>query len=505
MTTPFNLGDLHDRTRDPTKIAYHDLRAPDAIRDYSHGEVDELTRGVARHLVRLGLPKGTRIGILAWNRAEYAFAYFGITRAGYVAVPINTKVPDETVHYVVADADVKLVFVDRDHAGQVPNGVPVIDFDDDGVNGFWSVLDRGAFETYRPAHVDEIGEILYTSGSTGKPKGVPLSHAGQIWMMLLQNRGSDEGSGRFLVAQPLFHMAGLFAPKRALLYHSELAILPGFEPRRYIETAARYGVTTIGGVPTLLARVIKETDLLASLDLTSIRSIVLGSAPLTQALFDKIQAAFPLAKINHGYGSTEAGGGVFDSPKDGRAVPPLSVGVLHDDIEVRLVDGVSAAEGVMQVRSPAVFRGYLNLPDLTARVVNDGWYTTGDIMRRDRDGFYYFVGRADDMFVCGGENIYPGEVEKLIEQHSAVHQASVVPLPDEERSQIPVAFIVRKPGHELNFNEVKTYALANGPTYQYPRRVAFLPELPLGKTNKIDRNALKDQARVLEARGGWAR
>lgn len=151
-------------------------------------------------------------------------------------------------------------------------------------------------------------------------------HNGQIWTMRLPQRLGGNAESRFLIAQRLFHMAGLFAPKGAVLLHGKLAILPGFEPRQYIETASRYRVTSIGGVPTLLARIIKEVDLLQTLDLSSIKTIVLGSAPLTAALHQKIQAAFPHAYLAHGYGSTEAGGGVFDNPPPGVETPAVGDG-----------------------------------------------------------------------------------------------------------------------------------------------------------------------------------
>jgi acyl-coenzyme A synthetase/AMP-(fatty) acid ligase len=125
-------------------------------------------------------------------------------------------------------------------------------------------------------------------------------------------------------------------------------------------------------------------------------------------------------------------------------------------------------------------------------------------MRRDENGFYYFVGRADDMFVCSGENIYPGEVEKLLERHPQVQQAVVVPLPDEERSQVPVAFIVTRGDAEPNFDDIRKFTIANGPAYQHPRRVEFVHELPWAGTNKIDRKALIDRARTLEASHGWS-
>jgi len=132
--------------------------------------------------------------------------------------------------------------------------------------------------------------------------------------------------------------------------------------------------------------------------------------------------------------------------------------------------------------------------EVTDTVLRDGWYWTGDVMRRDANGFYFFVGRADDMFVCSGENIYPSEVEALLERHPAVHQASVVPLADEERGMIPIAFIVLRPGAEADEATIKEFALASAPPVQHPRHVFFRSELPLTGTNKIDRRALADEA-----------
>jgi acyl-CoA synthetase (AMP-forming)/AMP-acid ligase II len=178
-------------------------------------------------------------------------------------------------------------------------------------------------------------------------------------------------------------------------------------------------------------------------------------------------------------------------------MPDLALGYPRAATEARLVRGANDDDGVLEVRCPAVMEGYANLPEATARVLRDGWYWTGDVMRRDANGFYFFVGRADDMFVCSGENIYPGEVEALLERHPAVHQASVLPIADEERGQIPVAFVVLRPGAAASEAELKQFALANAPPVQHPRRVFFKPELPLTGTSKIDRRALAEEARTM--------
>jgi long-chain acyl-CoA synthetase len=251
----------------------------------------------------------------------------------------------------------------------------------------------------------------------------------------------------------------------------------------------------------MIARIVKEEARLADTDRSSVRRVTMGSAPTTRALWDKAHAAFPAARLTTGYGTTEHGPSTFGPHPDGRPTPALALGYPLPGNEVRLSGGASPDEGVLEVRCPAVMEGYANLSDATARALRDGWYWTGDVVRRDRDGFYFFVGRADDMFVCSGENIYPGEVEALLERHPAVHQASVVPVADEERGQMPVAFVVLRSGAVASEAELKQFALTNAPPVQHPRHVFFKPELPLTGTAKIDRRALAEEAARLTARG----
>ena len=159
---------------------------------------------------------------------------------------------------------------------------------------------------------------------------------------------------------------------------------------------------------------------------------------------------------------------------------------------MRLVDGDNrdADEGVLEMKCPAVMLGYHNRPDVPSPITPDGYYVTGDVFRRDPQGFHYFVGRTDDMFVSGGENIYPTDIERMLERHPDVAQACVVPIEDEIKGQKPVAFVVVKPGRAPSDDDIKRFALANAPAYQHPRFVWFVSELPLASTNKVDRHAL---------------
>jgi acyl-CoA synthetase (AMP-forming)/AMP-acid ligase II len=184
---------------------------------------------------------------------------------------------------------------------------------------------------------------------------------------------------------------------------------------------------------------------------------------------------------------------VFGPHPNGLPQPEMSVGTPHPQIALRLVDGEdrNPIEGVLEMKCPALMNGYHNRPDVAPPFTADGFYVTGDVFRRDADGFYYFVGRTDDMFVSGGENIYPSDVERMLERHPDVAQAAVVPIDDEIKGQKPVAFVVPKGERRPSEDEIKRFALANAPAYAHPRFVWFADELPLASTNKVDRNALR--------------
>jgi len=250
-------------------------------------------------------------------------------------------------------------------------------------------------------------------------------------------------------------------------------------------------------VPTMIAMMLREETRLAHTDLSCVSAIRMGSAPVSRILLAATRRMFPRAAITNGYGTTEAGPIVFAPHPDGRPTPELALGVAHPGVRLRLVagDGCDAEEGVLEMRCPAMMNEYHNLPDTTRKAITeDGFYRTGDVFRRDADGFYTFVGRADDMFVSGGENIYPGEIEKLLERHPDIHQAVVVPVDDELKGQKPVAFVVPRPGATPTEQAVKDFALANAAPYLHPRRVWFLAELPLAGTNKVDRRVLMQRA-----------
>jgi acyl-CoA synthetase (AMP-forming)/AMP-acid ligase II len=514
MSSFRNLGDLFPRHRDLAKIAIIDLGGEEGPREFSFAQLDEVANGVARALVGRGLQRGDRVAILSANRAEFIAAYYGIMRAGFVAVPVNFKFPQETIHYIIGDAGAKLIFCDAPRAKDCPPDLPVVQFGASppspagggpcaaGAHGravFNDFLDPGPFDPVTP-HPDEPAMFLYTSGSTGMPKGVVLSHQSHIWVVETRLApGLDRH--RYLIAAPLYHMNALALSKLACAAYATIVLLPQFSARSYIAAIGRYRCTWLTAVPPMIAMMLREHELMARTDLSSVEFVRMGSAPVSASLMAALHQALPQASATNAYGTTEAGPVVFGPHPDGLPQPELSVGYPHPKVSLRLVDGDNrnADQGVLEMKCPALMLGYHNRPDAVPPFTPDHFYITGDIFRRDTNGFHYFVGRTDDMFVSGGENIYPTEVERMLERHPGVAQAAVVPIDDDIKGQKPVAFIIAKPGQAHDSEEIKRFALAHAPAYEHPRFVWFVDELPLASTNKIDRAALKRMAAELMA------
>jgi long-chain acyl-CoA synthetase len=487
-----NLGDLIPRDRDPEKLAIIDLGG-EGERRVTFAALDRMAMAVARGLRAQGYARGERIAILSANRSEYLAAYYGIMRAGLVAVPVNYRFPAATIAFILRDCGARLVFCDPARRGQCPPGLPVVGFGTEDAESFADFLDAGPFDAVTVA-IDEPAMFLYTSGSTGTPKGVVLSHQSHIWVVETRLEGQDIASQRFLVAAPLYHMNALAVSAFACAGHATIVLLPQFTAAAYIEAIARHRCTFLTAVPPMIAMMLREHDLMARTDVSSVEFVRMGSAPVSQSLMQALHRALPQAKVTNAYGTTEAGPVVFGAHPRGLPQPETSVGYPHPKVAVRLVDGGNrtASQGELEMKCPAMMLGYHNRPDLPVPITADGFYRTGDVFRRDADGFHYFLGRTDDMFVSGGENIYPGDVERMLERHPAVAQASVVPIEDDIKGTKPVVFIIAKGA--VDAEEIKRFALANAPAYQHPRFVWFVDRLPLSTTNKIDRAALMQMA-----------
>ncbi|WP_300210504.1 class I adenylate-forming enzyme family protein [Bradyrhizobium sp.] len=490
-----NLGALTSPHGDPDKVAVIDL-GTGRERRFSYRDFEAQAGAVARALGARGLRRGDRVAILSANRFEYLSTVHGIMRAGLVAVPVNFKFPPATIDYIVRDAGAKLVFCDATRLTSAPKDVPRVGFDgDNGAEDFAGFLDPGPFAPIAPGD-REPAMFLYTSGSTGRPKGVVLSHQSHIWVVEQRMAAQDMSQHRFLVAAPLYHMNALAMSQLAHAAHATIVLLPQFTTQLYLKAIADYRCTWLTAVPPMIAMMLNDKERFAATDLSSVKYLRMGSAPVSQSLMDAIHRALPRAAVTNAYGTTEAGPVVFGPHPEGLTQPDMSVGYPHPKVQLRLIgdDGKLSDAGVLEMKSPAVMNGYHNRPDVPSPITKDGFYVTGDVFRRDENGFHFFVGRTDDMFVSGGENIFPGEVEKMLESHPDVSQACVVPVDDDIKGTKPVAFVVKREASDLDEAKLKAFALANAPAYQHPRSIWFVESLPLASTNKLDRRTLRVMA-----------
>jgi acyl-CoA synthetase (AMP-forming)/AMP-acid ligase II len=488
-----NLGALTRSDRDLDKVAIIDL-GTGRERRFSYRDFEGQANAVARSLAARGLVRDDRVAILSANRFEYLTTLHGIMRAGFVAVPVNFKFPPVTIDYIIHDSGAKLVFCDARRFDRAPKDLPRIRFDGEG-GEFADFLKPGPF-VHVTAASGEPAMFLYTSGSTGRPKGVVLSHQSHIWVVETRMAAQDMSRHRFLIAAPLYHMNALAMSQLAHAAHATVILLPQFNAQLYLKTIEDYRCTWLTAVPPMIAMMLNEKEQLAATDLSSVEFLRMGSAPVSHSLMEAIHRALPKTAVTNAYGTTEAGPVVFGPHPKGLPQPEMSVGYPHPKVQIRLVgeDGKPSDVGVLEMKSPAIMNGYHNRPDVVSPITEDGFYITGDVFRRDEDGFHYFVGRTDDMFVSGGENIFPGEVEKMLETHPDVVQACVVPVDDDIKGTKPVAFVVRREGSSLDENSLKRFALENAPAYQHPRSIWFVDSLPLASTNKVDRNNLRELA-----------
>lgn len=490
-----NLGDLTPRSTPSDRLALIALDDQGLEARYTYGQLDTLAQAASRGLINRGLNKGDRIAVLSSNRSEFLILLLGALRAGITVVPVNYKFPQALSDFVIADSEAKVVFCDRQRRSAAPDSLPVIEFGNEGADGFTAFLNHGRFTTVVP-EPNDAALFLYTSGSTGKPKGVKLSHQSHLWVVKTRLGQHYQEDLRYLIAAPMYHMNALALVQLALAGASTVILLPQFEARAYINAASRYRATWLTCVPPMMAMMLRETQALQAADLSSVQVVRMGSAPASESLLKAVRGVMPGARIINSYGTTEGGPVTFGPHPQGTPPPALSVGCKHPEVDIRLIDenGNESTQGVLQLRSPGIMLGYHNRPDIVTAFTDDGYYITGDVFRRDSEGFYYFVGRNDDMFVCGGENIFPGEVEKVLETHPEIQQSCVVPVPDEIKGYKPVAFVVLTPGATLDDASIKTYVLANAPAYQHPRHVWILDALPLASTNKVDRKYLTQRA-----------
>ncbi len=505
---PDNLGYLFDAplALTPSRAA---LFQGDTVLTFE--ELDVRVNRMANVLKGLGVGEGSRAALMFGNDFRFIESLLAPMRLGAVAVPLNTRMGDESLAYVLEDAEASVLVADAataDRARAIAARVATVRHvvaDGPVAPGLLAYEDLLAAASpvlpRRRTDPDEICMQPYTSGSTGKPKGVLLGHAGQIWNADVARKAHVlDDSERALVAVPLFHKNAMIgAVKPLLLAGGSLVILPGFDAKEVIRAIERYRVTYMTGVPAMYKMILAETELLGRHDVRSLRYALCGSAEVPEELLEALTRVFGAA-ISESYGLTEGGPVPVTNTRWGLKRRG-SCGLAFPGCEVKLVgpDGATEVQvdepGELVTRNPGLAKGYWKLPEVTAQKFRNGWLYTGDLLRRDADGFFYFIGRKDDMINVAGENVYPKEIEDVLLRHPNLRDAAVVPAPHEVKGEVPVAFVVERERGRTTEEDVKRFFLERGAPYAHPRRVYFLGALPLGGTGKLDRSALKRRAR----------
>ncbi len=502
-----NLGFFFDQAtaRVPDKVAIIDLFGGRERRS-TYRQLDARMDAVAGMLARLGVRPGERVAMLIGNRTEFIEFFFGAMRAGAIPLPLNIRLAGDTLEHIIADAGCALAMVDpashRD-ALALARRLPLrrrllLDREEADFLSFEVEMAKPCARVEPPPIADDTQAFQpYTSGSTGRPKGAIMTHRGMLWYVTYNQRHWPSAeSDRGLVALPLFHKNALRGTVKPMLYAGgSFVLMSGYEPRAYLDALAKYKCTYSRGVAAVFTMFLQHRDYLRTLDLSALRGMTIGSAVVTPELMDAVERALPHIKVSESYGLTE-GGSPLRAPIDGRPVPRGSPGVPAPEIELRLIDaqGDDAEEGELLIRCPYVCLGYYNEPEITRAKLTDGWLHTGDIFCKDKDGFFYFRSRVDDMFSCGGENVYPKEVENLLFSHPDVVNAVVAPVSHPVKGFVPAAMVIARAGAAVTAEDLKSYCLDKGPAYSHPRFVDIVAALPLNGAGKIDRAVV--QARL---------
>jgi acyl-CoA synthetase (AMP-forming)/AMP-acid ligase II len=473
-----NLGNIIDPDCNLEKIAIIDL-SEEQPQHFSFRQIDQLSNAVARGLRSRGVKTGDKISILSNNSARVISTFFGAMRLGAIPVLINNRLTESQIQTILEETESKLLFSDQSTNVNISTIQFNLDFD--------SFINVGDFECYTPAE-DDTAFILYTSGSYGNPKGALLSHKGHLWSINRTVKHDQKWSSKriSIISAPLFHANGLTTFESSFAGQATIVLLPKFDPLLCIKAIEDHKANTMYCVPTMLAMMFRE-DYIKQATLSSMRQIRSASSHLSQKLANSVKQYFPNAHILNSYGITEVGPALFGPHPLGLPRPTSSVGYPANGIEYRIVDDI------LHIKSPSMMSSYYNKTKNESFTV-DGFFITKDVFRIDTDGFYYFLGRSDDMFKCGGNSVYPSQVESILESHPCVASAFVLGIEDDIKGHKPYAFVVLEKNKNTTEQELKQHVLDNGPAYQHPRRIWFLETFPLAGTNKVDKKMLENIA-----------
>lgn len=435
-------------------------------RMYTTERLESMSQAVATHLSQMGLQPRERMAIISDNCLEFIICYLAILKLGAVAVMISSKMTQHQIDKMLDDGRIKLIFSDR----SLNTDLPVLDFKQ-GLSQF--MIDR-PFKSYRPQE-QQPAVIMHTSGSTGVPSRVVITHQARIGIF-----GAITNRQTTLLANPLYHSLGINSLDFNLHNQNDLIFLKKFEPVAYLKTIDCYRPRSLVGVPSMFALLTLQHKLISTLNLSSVEHITLAGGPATQNLVNNLSRIFINAKIHIGYGSTELGPTVFGL-HDNLPTPPSSVGCERPGFLYRIVDDV------LQVQSPSMMKEY---DDKRSNFTSDGYYITNDMFRKDQDGFYYFIGRSDDMFKSGGNKLFPSEIEQVVEQHPYVDKCVVIPVPDYVKEFKPYAFVTVTDPAKITEHSLQDFLIDKLARYQLPRHIWIVESIPINSVNKIDKHKL---------------
>ncbi|WP_461473348.1 class I adenylate-forming enzyme family protein [Microbacterium sp. HJ5] len=499
---------LTDRAaRSPQRVAIDDRGV---TTDYA--TLAGRARTLADSLRRGGYGAGDRIATVSGNSTDHVVAFFACALAGVAFVPLSWRLTPRELADLLDRTGPVLVLVEDEHtslAGEalrrLDRELPVAALGTTGVEA--SLAPSPAPRARRPVHDDDPLLVIFTSGSEAAPKGVVLTHANCFWNNLALGQALPLTHDDVVLAMlPQFHVAAWNCqPLLAWWVGATVVLERSFQPARALQLIAERGVTAMMGVPTQYALLAADPAWRASTDradaLASLRLALVGGATVPADLQDEwTRRGIPLTQ---GYGLTEAAPNVLHLPAEAAAAHPGAVGRPYPHVAVRVVDPDTSlaldgeATGELWVRGPSVFAGYLDDDDATARTMAGEWLRTGDLVHRDADGVVRIVDRLKDIFISGGENVAPAEVEFALGLHPLIEAAAVVGVPDPVWGERGVAFVVPASGAALSADEVLAHARRNLAGFKVPVRVEFVDALPRSTIEKLARSRLRDRARKL--------
>jgi long-chain acyl-CoA synthetase len=468
-------------------------------RSMTYHALESAAAAVVGQLWKLGVGPGDRVVLVMPNVPEFGVGYLGIAGAGATVLPLNPLLKAEEVRYILEDSgatamvclEASLPLLRAARAGlamRAPILVLAAAGSLEAPDMVMPLPEGGGALLPAQGNAGDIAVCLYTSGTTGRPKGALLTHANLLsnlesFQQILHITSDDI----FLAVLPFFHAYGgtvLFLLPLSL--GAKVVLEPRFVPEAILKALTQQRVTIFAGVPSMYAVLANLGD--GGADLRSLRICLSGGAPLPPVVLEAFEQKYGVP-IFEGYGPTECSPVLTVNPPSGvRKVG--SVGPAIPGVEVRVVDpqGLELPRGEVgevTARGPNVMRGYLNRPQETAAVLRDGWYCTGDLGRMDADGYLTIVDRKTDLILVGGLNVYPSEVERVLQSHTAVAEAAVIGVPDPVRGEVPKALVILRDGARVSPQELLQWCRQQLANYKVPRTISLVAELPRTVTGKV--------------------